>query len=852
MESEKERQQNVIQTAATAPIDIHNPARGLNTILTLATDLLGAECAILFEADDELPSYTPRAALGLQLGELGRLAAAPKNPATRNGLTSDLAFNITHKDSPFGTSLGKGRLACAPCQMKDKTVGLLFVAGGQGDTFDEEALACLEILAGRASTVLTFAHQSSTQSYLFNRLSLLYQASHAMAATHDRRETVRQLGVHLLKATSADRCEILVTDDGFSMLARLNEKPGRAPEMEIEEPASEGLPEYPLHQNVLQSLRPARLCLTPASGSAKDLAMLQAENLAAAAVFALAVRNRPIGLVRLLVTKEKRQITDQEMDLANAIASIGAMGLQDAIHLEKAQTTASQLKVLGDIGREVTSTLDLESALRNAMGHAQHLLEVEACVLFLVDEERKKLVLKASGGSELRIRGVEVGLDEGIAGWVTRERQPLTVNDVRANPHYQSGIDSQTGLLTTSILCVPLETRGEIVGVIEAINHPRNAFAEPDLRMLSSVAAWAAIALDNAHLFQRVAEERRRLEATLVETADAVVLTDPQGRLILVNKAAQKAFGLGNRQVEGCPADEVFQEGPFAEVLVSGEITLPTTLEITTPTERVLHASISEVSDVGRVAVMQDITALKQIDRMRSQLLGTAAHDLKNPLNAIRLGADLLNDAPLNNQQRKALNMMQRATDSMTSLVTGLLETIRVESTTNLMLEVVQIQDLIRRAIEDLRPLADAKQHMIEFNPPGETLLTMGDPARLNSVMANLLANAIKFTDPGGLIRILLDWSKEEITVCVSDNGPGIQEDEIPRVFEHLFRGRAAVRDPNNPVEGTGLGLAMAKIVVEQHGGRIWVTSKPGEGSKFYFTLPRELHPRPGLQLEEL
>jgi signal transduction histidine kinase len=189
---------------------------------------------------------------------------------------------------------------------------------------------------------------------------------------------------------------------------------------------------------------------------------------------------------------------------------------------------------------------------------------------------------------------------------------------------------------------------------------------------------------------------------------------------------------------------------------------------------------------------------------------------------------------------------MQRATDSMTNLITGLLETIRVESTANIMFQPTQINDLIRRAIEDLRPLAEAKSHNIVYNEPDESLLIMGDPGRLNSVMTNLLSNAIKFTDKGGSIGVGVRWDDDQVIVSVKDNGPGIPADEIPRVFEHLFRGRVTVRDPNNPVEGTGLGLALAKTVIEQHGGSIWVESDEEQGSTFYFSLPRELTPKTG------
>jgi two-component system sensor histidine kinase VicK len=195
--------------------------------------------------------------------------------------------------------------------------------------------------------------------------------------------------------------------------------------------------------------------------------------------------------------------------------------------------------------------------------------------------------------------------------------------------------------------------------------------------------------------------------------------------------------------------------------------------------------------------------------------------------------------------------MMQRATDSMTNLITGLLETIRVESTSNFPYEPFQINDLIRRAIEDLRPLSDARKQKIIYDAPETSVLITGDPNRLNSVMANLLSNAIKFSPEEGKIEVTLRWDDDEVIVNVADQGPGIPEDEIPRIFEHLFRGRITVQDPNNPIEGTGLGLALAKTIIEQHGGRIWVKSKEEEGSIFSFCLPREPTPKTGSLQQE-
>ncbi|MEK7683127.1 MAG: GAF domain-containing protein [Chloroflexota bacterium] len=845
--------QDRLYRAATFSFDFYNPSEALGELLKMAQELLGVQRVALYEYEENGTGFIPRAAVGVTLGELGRLSSTADHPVLRQVLTKHRASASDGSHGSMGLPLAPGSVACAPCFTSGKTIGLVFVANENGQPYGESELSTLDVLAARAAEVLAFARQTANQNYLFHKLSLLYQASHAITGSHDREQAVHQMATHLLKATSAGLCEVQVVEDGMERTSRFQLALGQSVPHTVVVDSTKQPPDYPVHRRVLDQLQAAIISLRPPVGSGEDLALLESEGFTAAAVFPLAVGNEALGLVRVLYDQPGHQIDAQELELAQAIVNIGAIGLQDAIHLETAESRASQLQKLGDIGRDMTSTLDLEAALQNSMRHAQEMLQAEACVLFLLDQEGKKLNLKASGGRHVRIRDVAIRLEEGIAGWVARNKKPLIVNDVRSNPLYHSAIDTQTGLLTYSVLCVPLESRGEVLGVIEAINHPRGAFNQSDVQMLSSVAAWAAIALDNANLFKRVAEESRRateeksrLQATLVETADAVVLTDPSGRIILVNKAAAQAFRINADKAKDRPADDVFFDHPLGDVLMSQSVELPTSLEVTTPTERTMYATISEVTDVGRVAVMQDITALKQIDRMRSQLLGTAAHDLKNPLNAIRLGADLLSDAPFSEQQRKALEMMHRATDSMTNLITGLLETIRVESTASILSEPCNVNDLVRRAIEDLRPLAEAQKHTVEYQAPSESLLIMGDPNRLNSVMSNVLSNAIKFTDPGGLIRLQVSWNDEEVIVSVSDNGPGIHEEELPRVFEHLFRGRAAVRDPNNPIEGTGLGLALAKTVIEQHGGRLWVESQEGKGSTFRFALPREATPKTG------
>jgi len=464
--------QDSLYRAATISFDFYNPSEALAELLKMAKELLGSQRAALYEYEENGTGFVPRAAVGISIAELGRLSSNAEHPVLRQVLTKHRASSTDGARGSMGLPLSPGAVACAPCFTSGKTIGLVFVANENGQPYGQAELSTLDVLATRAAEVLAFARQTANQNYLFHKLSLLYQASNAIAGLDTREKAVRQMATHLLKATSADICEVQVVEDGMEDTSRFKVPLGQlAPEKVSTQSNKPGL-DYPIYDQVRSELQPAIISLRPPLGSGEDIALLESEGFTAAAVFPLAVGSESLGLVRVLYDQPGRQIDDQEMELAQAIVNIGAIGLQDAIHLETAESRAKQLEKLGDIGRDMTSTLDLEAALQNSMRHAQEMLQAEACVLFLLDEEGKKLNLKASGGRHVRIRDVAIRLEEGIAGWVARNMKPLIVNDVRTNPLYHSAIDTQTGLLTYSVLCVPLETRGQVLGVIEAINHP--------------------------------------------------------------------------------------------------------------------------------------------------------------------------------------------------------------------------------------------------------------------------------------------------------------------------------------------------------------------------------------------
>ncbi|HEX9595929.1 MAG TPA: GAF domain-containing protein, partial [Anaerolineales bacterium] len=334
-----------LHRAATTAFDFYNPSHALGELLRLANELLHADRAALYEYTEGESSYIARFSDGIPMADLGRLAAAADHPVLRKVFDEKRAATSDDSRSALGLPLAPGYVACAPCSNGDHMIGLIFVARDRGGEFNPPELGTLEVLATRAAEVLAFARQTANQSYLFHKLSLLYQASHAITGTHDRQEAVRQTAAHLLKATSADICEVLVFDEGDGYTTRFRQQLGKSIQHTVVSLVSESMPDYPVHKEVLKNLRPVTLNLQPPVGTAKDIAMLQSEGISAAAIFPLATRNEALGLVRVLYHQPGRQINDQEMELAQAIINIGAVGLQDAIHLETATDRANQLQV---------------------------------------------------------------------------------------------------------------------------------------------------------------------------------------------------------------------------------------------------------------------------------------------------------------------------------------------------------------------------------------------------------------------------------------------------------------------------------------------------------------------------
>jgi PAS domain S-box-containing protein len=221
--------------------------------------------------------------------------------------------------------------------------------------------------------------------------------------------------------------------------------------------------------------------------------------------------------------------------------------------------------------------------------------------------------------------------------------------------------------------------------------------------------------------------------------------------------------------------------------------------------------------------------------RARDEMLGVVAHDLRNPLNTIFMGSSsMIEDIPdANSPLARQAKIVKRAAERMNRLIQDLLDIRRTESgTLSIDLRDESVVALVNEAMEMLRPLATAASLELRAEIADNVSTVSADSARLLQVLSNLVGNAIKFTPKGGFITIRIEPLGDELRFAVSDTGPGIPPDQLPHIFGRFWQANRKDR------RGIGLGLAIAKGIVEVHGGRIWVESQLGEGSNFYFTIP--------------
>jgi two-component system NtrC family sensor kinase len=492
-----------------------------------------------------------------------------------------------------------------------------------------------------------------------------------------------------------------------------------------------------------------------------------------------------------------------------------------------------EFNALYTIGKAVAAVLNPEQVLPQVVEIAVNMTRAEEGSLLLLDETTGELYLRAAKNIDQRTtRGLRVRVEDSLLGRVVKSGRPVLM----AGPELQK---ISTSYLSKALLYVPLKVPPDrIIGVMGVANKVSNrAFTERDVFLLSALGDHAAIAIENARLFAAVESERSKLEAVLRGTEDAVIVLDQDRHVLLINPAARKAFNIETPTVTGRTLLECIHSQTLLDWFkIPPGVGQPTRTEVPLTDGRTLQAQISAIEGIGYAVVMQDITHLKELDRIKSEFVSVVSHDIRSPLTTIRGYMELLERVgPLTPQQAEFVKRIERSMTTITELIGDLLDIGRLEAGLDQEAAPCELERIVMRGIEAVQMTAEERHQTLSWDIASGLPSLLGNARRLEQVVTNLLSNAIKYTPGGGKIELTLKTAGAYLMLRVRDNGIGIPLEDQPHVFEKFYR---VQNEATADIGGTGLGLSIVKSVVERHSGRIWVESEPGQGSTFTVLLP--------------
>ncbi|MCD4783186.1 MAG: GAF domain-containing protein [Candidatus Eremiobacteraeota bacterium] len=524
-----------------------------------------------------------------------------------------------------------------------------------------------------------------------------------------------------------------------------------------------------------------------------------------------------------------------------------------------AYTQEKGLLALYEIVKAVNSTLDLDEVLNLIIKETTKLFHADAGSVMLLNENSVLTIKSAQGLPGEIIKNTRVRLGEGIAGWVAKTGETLLLDGKVTDPRFKNLVDRKEEILSS--ICTPLKCKGKIIGVLMLRRTHFKSYTEEQRNLFSLIADQAAIAIENASLYEaekkRSYELRRlneilRLEKLKIETilssmADGVVVTTPGGEIIHINRSTERMLNVNGKDIVGKHFDHLFtEECCFDEIkytVIETDGRYKSDFSRKTDDGEMHFRLIGTVmkgkgdKPDGLVMVIQNITEMKRIDKMKSEFVSMVSHELRTPLTSVVGFAELMMNREFNPERRKRyLNIIIKDSERLMRLIDDLLDLSKLEAGKFYFKPTpFKIDEIISQVMESLK--GQAPEHNLLLEITEEIPILSLDRDMFTNLISNLLSNAVKYSPDSGDIKVTLQSNEKEVSVCVSDHGIGIEAEKIPRIFDKFYRVDSSL---NRKTGGTGLGLATVKYIVEEFGGKIWVESELGKGSSFIFTLPLE------------
>lgn len=558
----------------------------------------------------------------------------------------------------------------------------------------------------------------------------------------------------------------------------------------------------------------------------------------------------------------KRGISVQERDLllkqaergdqiGHLIRSILKMG--DSI-----EARSKEQATLLETSTAVISSLDLETVLDQILQQMGRLLAIQMYAIIQLDARDGTFRIRSSRGLSRQFAenlSILPSEPDSVTMRALNSRQPIQVSDTETDPSYNIRRIRARVEGYRAILAVPLHTKHAPPTALVVFHPTPHVFTDDEIQLLVNFANHAAMAVENAILFERsdmqLEEQTRRIESLVQSLHDGLILSNLEGKTVYANRRVGQMADLTAEELAGMSVNHILER-----VLSRSQDDRKTrnaaqnihqksgeqTAEISIVDEgRTLYLRLEtfDVTDsrgtlIGRGLLLHDITADRELDRMRASLVSTVSHELRTPLASIKGYATTLlaEDVQWDREsQNEFLKIISDESDRLSELVNNILDLSRLDAGV-LRLELVEcnIEETIRRAAKRVRFNEDRFEVRVEAGLPP----LYADPLRLESILRNLFENAVKYGGEETSIRVDVHMVNGDILFRVSDDGPGIPLEESARIFDSFYRVDNSL---TRSAGGAGLGLAICQGLVHAHGGRIWV--EPQEhGACIAFSIP--------------
>jgi len=514
---------------------------------------------------------------------------------------------------------------------------------------------------------------------------------------------------------------------------------------------------------------------------------------------------------------------------------------------ESVKERTSELAILYEVSNAISYTMDHQQLLKLVMESLFKIVDYDICAALLLDAHSASFLVRPSYPQSVKyidevkeslITAVSTFGNEDIGA---RQMQSVVLPcDPDAEPR---GIRQFKKL--KSSFNAPLLVGGKIIGMINISSSQENVFFENEIKFIYTVTNQVSSAIER--LQTMMSAEKSKMESMVESMLEGAIMLDDKGDIVVLNPQARDMMGLEAKEevvksdfqerMKLMNLDESLEECRFKDGVVTREITMPHN------ERRVLRCDISPVRSgdekVGTAIILRDITKEKEIDSMKTEFISTVSHELRTPLSITKEGLSLVLDkiaGEITEKQEAILSTAKENIDRLARLINNLLDVSKIEAgkmeTKKGQVDIVELAGQVAAAFE---VKAQEKKLELKMRFVEGKIDVFADRDKMIQVFTNLINNAIKFT-PAGHIEVFGKADGDYVECAVIDTGIGISKNDLARTFTKF---QQFGRVPGSGEKGTGLGLTIAKGIVEMHGGKMWVESELGKGTKFIFTLPK-------------